>query len=350
MPMSLRCICTVDQRRLAEATSCVNSVQSHSNRIRAPRWGLVPDRLPRGRALLHNLAGHSVESIATRVWRFPGRPRPNPQSTARVSPTAPMQNHLAKKRAMSPGSLSADSPQRDNGGHTRGKRHRAEEQRAGGATGALQPASPGSDLTSTDWGSASLLPRHYARHPVRREQRRVWGRRAGEVAALVCYVQELRGTHPFRDLVHRAGRLQDKGPEMAEGRWRRMLGEALRGVDVDGPRERGRNPRVQMLRELLQTVGWYCRGQGTRQWRGVGQRGGDPYRREDVELGPQGVKGGRDGRRRSGLRGTSARLGGCVGSGHRHRRAMLEDGRRGCGRHGASTGTRKTGRSRGSRP
>ena len=110
MPMSLRCICTVDQRRLAEATSPVDSVRSHSNRIRAPRWGLVPVWSPRVRTLLHNFAGRSMELMATKIWRFPGRPRPNPQSTAHVSPTAPMQHHLAKQGAMSPGSLSADSP------------------------------------------------------------------------------------------------------------------------------------------------------------------------------------------------------------------------------------------------
>ena len=45
-------------------------------------------------------------------------------------------------------------------------------------------------------------------------------------------VRERRGTHLFRDLVHRAGRPQDKGPKMAEDRWRRMLGG---GAPGDGP-------------------------------------------------------------------------------------------------------------------
>ena len=36
-----------------------------------------------------------------------------------------------------------------------------------------------------------------------------------------------------------------------------MLGEALRGVSLDCPPEKGRKPRVQMLRELLQREGQY---------------------------------------------------------------------------------------------
>ena len=64
-------------------------------------------------------------------------------------------------------------------------------------------------------------------------------------------VREQRGTHPFRDLVHRAGRPHDKGTGMEEDRRRRMLGEVLPGVDLQGPKERGRKPRVQMLREGL---------------------------------------------------------------------------------------------------
>ena len=69
--------------------------------------------------------------------------------------------------------------------------------------------------------------------------------------------RDLHGTRPFSDLVHRAGRPQDKGLKMAEDRWRRMLLEAFTGLDLDRQRERGRRPRVQMLRELLQTEGWY---------------------------------------------------------------------------------------------
>ena len=36
-----------------------------------------------------------------------------------------------------------------------------------------------------------------------------------------------------------------------------MLGEVLPGVSLDCPEERGKKPRVQMLRELLQREGWY---------------------------------------------------------------------------------------------
>ena len=42
---------------------------------------------------------------------------------------------------------------------------------------------------------------------------------------------------------------------MDGGRWRRMLGEALPGLSLDAPRKKGRKPRVQMLRELLQREG-----------------------------------------------------------------------------------------------
>ena len=67
--------------------------------------------------------------------------------------------------------------------------------------------------------------------------------------------QDRRGTRLFCDLVLRAGRPRDQGPEMEEGRCRKMLGEALPGVDLECPKERGRKPRVGMLRELLQREG-----------------------------------------------------------------------------------------------
>ena len=35
------------------------------------------------------------------------------------------------------------------------------------------------------------------------------------------------------------------------------MGEALPGVSLDCPQEKGRRPRVQMLRELLQREGRY---------------------------------------------------------------------------------------------
>ena len=44
---------------------------------------------------------------------------------------------------------------------------------------------------------------------------------------------------------------------MEEGGWRRMLGEALPGVDLDCPEERQKKPRVRMLRGRLQREGWY---------------------------------------------------------------------------------------------
>ena len=86
------------------------------------------------------------------------------------------------------------------------------------------------------------------------------------MAELVCYVkwagrmrggQEKRGTRPFCNLVSRAGRPQEKGPQMEEGRLRRMLGEALPGVHLDCSKARGKNPRDRMPRELLQREGWY---------------------------------------------------------------------------------------------
>ena len=86
------------------------------------------------------------------------------------------------------------------------------------------------------------------------------------MAELVCYVkwagrtrggQEKQGTRPFSDLVGRVGRPRERGPEIQECRWRRMQGEALPGVRLDFPQQRGKKPRVRMLRELLQREGWY---------------------------------------------------------------------------------------------
>ena len=77
----------------------------------------------------------------------------------------------------------------------------------------------------------------------------VAGWTAGEVAELVRYVKwagktrgrrQKRGTRPFSDLVGRAGRPWESRPEMDEGRWRRMLGEALPGVSLDCPQEKGK--------------------------------------------------------------------------------------------------------------
>ena len=151
-------------------------------------------------------------------------------------------------------------------GQERGKRHRVQERGAGGAEGAPRPASPSPELTLTNWDSESPPPRRYAPPPVRRGPGGVAGWTAGDVAELVRYVKfagrtrgrrERRGTHPFSDLVGRAGRPGEEAPEMEEGRWRRMLGEALSGVSLDCPQEKGKKPRARMLRELLQMEGWY---------------------------------------------------------------------------------------------
>ena len=86
---------------------------------------------------------------------------------------------------------------------------------------------------------------------------------SGELARYVKWAgktrgrREKRGTPPFSDLVGRAGRPRERGPEMDEGRWRRMLGAALPGVRLDCPQAKGKKPRVQMLRELLQREGRY---------------------------------------------------------------------------------------------
>ena len=136
------------------------------------------------------------------------------------------------------------------------------EERGGeGATGAPRPSSPSREPTLTSRGLASPLQRHF----VRREQGpiRAWG--AEEVAELVRFVKgagrtrggRRPGTHPFRDLVHRAGRPRDRGPELEEGRWLRMREAALPGVDPDDPGERWSRPRMHMPRELLQREARY---------------------------------------------------------------------------------------------
>ena len=146
-------------------------------------------------------------------------------------------------------------------GQERGKRRRGEERGAGEAEGAPRPASPSPEPMPTDWDSESPPPRQYAPPPVRRGPGTVAGWTEGEVAELARYVKwagktrgrrEKRGPHPLSDLVGRAGRPRERGPEMDEGRLRRMLGAALQGVRLDCPQEKGKKPRVQMLRELLQ--------------------------------------------------------------------------------------------------
>ena len=150
-------------------------------------------------------------------------------------------------------------------GQERGKRRRREERGAGEAEGAPRPASPSPELTLTEWDSESPQPRQYVPPLVRRGPRTVAGWTEGEVAELARYVKwarktrgkrEKRGPHPFSDLVGRAGRPRGRGREMDEGRWRRMLGAALPGVRLDCPQEKGKKPRVQMLRELLLREGY----------------------------------------------------------------------------------------------
>ena len=144
-------------------------------------------------------------------------------------------------------------------GRERGKRRRGEERGAGEAEGAPRPA-------GTDWDSESPPPRRYAPPPVRRRPGTVAGWAEGDVAELARYVKwagktrgrrDKRGPRPFSDLVGRAGRPGERGPEMEEWRWRRMLGVALPGVRLGCPQEEGKKPRVQMLRELLQREGRY---------------------------------------------------------------------------------------------
>ena len=151
-------------------------------------------------------------------------------------------------------------------GQERGKRRRGEEGGAGEAEEAPRPASPSPEPTTTDWDSESPPPRRYAPPPVRRGPGTVAGGDR-DVAELPRYVKwagktrgrrEKRGPSPFSDLVGRAGRPRERGPEMDEGRWRRMLGAALPGVRLDCPQAKGKKHRVQMLRELLQREGLYC--------------------------------------------------------------------------------------------
>ena len=149
-------------------------------------------------------------------------------------------------------------------GRKRGRRRRGEERGAGEAEGSPRPASPSPEPTPTDWDSESPPLRQYA--PGRRRPGTVAGWAEGDVAELARYVKwagktrgrrDKRGPHPFSDLVGRAGRPGERGPEMEEWRWRRMLGAALPGVRLDCPQEKGKKPRVQMLRELLQREGQY---------------------------------------------------------------------------------------------
>ena len=165
---------------------------------------------------------------------------------------------------------------REEGGkaaHARGKRRRLEERGAGEAEGAPWPASPGPEPTPTDCGSESPPPRRYAPPPVQRGPGTVAGWRAGDVAELVRYVKwaprrrggrEKRGTRPFSDLAGRAGRPEESWPEMEEGRWRRMLGEALPGG------EPGLSPGAAEKAQGAEAAGAVAAG-GVVRGRGVGR-------------------------------------------------------------------------------
>ena len=52
--------------------------------------------------------------------------------------------------------------------------------------------------------------------------------------------REKRGPRAFSDLVGRARRPRERGREVDEGRWGRMLGAAPPGVRLDCPQEKGK--------------------------------------------------------------------------------------------------------------
>ena len=192
----------------------------------------------------------------------PGGP-PGPPGSAKRTPP-PRMWRGGRRQGKRPG-------RRKRGRGERGKRRRGEERRAGEAEGAPRPASPSPEPTPMDWVSGSPAPRQYAPPPLWRGPGTVAGWRAGEVAELVHYVKlagktrgrrEKRGTGPFSDLVGRAGRPREGGPEMDEGRWRRMLvapglspgeGEEAQGSDAAGAVAAGgvvRGRRVALGRQV----------------------------------------------------------------------------------------------------
>ena len=97
------------EKRLAEVTCCVHSLRRHCNRIKAPDRGF--SRFRHQACALHHLAGRSMQSMANNGMAHPGSAVAKPSDHgSRVSPTVLLQHHLVKQRAMSQGSLSADSP------------------------------------------------------------------------------------------------------------------------------------------------------------------------------------------------------------------------------------------------
>ena len=207
----------------------------------------------------------------------------------------------------------------------RGKRRRVEERGAGGAEEAHRPASPSLEPTPTDWGWESPPPRRYAPPPVRWGPATVGGWTAGDVAELVRYVKwagrtrgghEKRGTRPFSDLVARAGRPRERGPEMEEGRWRRMLGEALPGVSLGaGEEAQGLDPGEAVA------AGGVIRGRGVGRGR---SRTAVLFIINTGAPGTQGLQSGRADERQRGLQEGKTRG---VGKGRRWWRNGLEDTR-----------------------
>ena len=109
----------------------------------------------------------------------------------------------------------------------------------GGGAAAGQPQ-PGADADGLRLGVATAAAVSAAAGT--EETRDGRGVDGGEMAELVRYVKwtgktrgrrEKRGTRPFSHLVGRAGRPRERRPEMDEGRWSRMLGEALPGVSLE---------------------------------------------------------------------------------------------------------------------
>ena len=217
-------------------------------------------------------------------------------------------------------------------GQARGKRRRVEERGGGEAAGALRPTGPSPEPTPTDWGSGSPLPRQYAPQPVRRVPGTVRGWGAGDVAALLGYMKwaemtrggpERRGISPFSDLVGRAGRPREKGPEMEEG--------AGRGAPRGDP---GLSLRTWEKAEGCGCGGSCCRGRaGTRARRRAGQekdRGAHPCHHLDDGMQSQAHGGYTKGRR--------AWATGCRQDGPERLAWEVDDRRQAQGKHGAGDG------------
>ena len=170
-----------------------------------------------------------------------GRRRQWPWGAHRVLPDLEGDTPSTDVEGRSPSGKSAREEEEEAGQESE-KRRRVEERGAGGAEGAPRPASPSPEPTPTDWDLELPPPRRYAPPPVRRGPGTVVGWMAGDVVELVRYVKwagrtrgrrERGGTHPFNDLVREAGRPGKRGPKIGQGRWRRMLGDALPGVNLD---------------------------------------------------------------------------------------------------------------------